>query len=62
MPKVKKIVKDGVELDYISNESSIKFVCDICHKEKVAKKYAEYSENGIIMRICNNCYGWKFCK
>lgn len=61
--KKKTVVKNNVAYDFISEEYSIKFICDICKKEKTSKKYVEYrDENMLMIRICNACYGWKVCK
>lgn len=61
--KKKTVVKNGVTYDFISEDQSIKFVCDICKKEKTSKKYAEYRDIGMhVIRICNACYGWKICQ
>ena len=59
----KTVVKNGVAYDYISEDASIKFVCDICKKEKISKKHIKYrDENLNEVHICNACYGWKVCQ
>jgi len=35
--KKKTVVKNGVTYDFISEDQSVKFVCDICNKEKTSK-------------------------
>ena len=35
--KKKTVIKNGVAYDYISEDASVKFVCDICKKEKISK-------------------------
>ena len=61
--KNKTVIKNGVTYYLISEDQSIKFVCDICKKEKTSKKHVEYRDNGMhVTLICNACYGWKICK
>lgn len=48
--KNKTVIKNGVTYYLISEDQSIKFVCDICKKEKTSKKYVEYRDNG--MHVC----------
>lgn len=61
--KKKTVVKSGISYDFISEEKSIKFICDICKKEKTSKKYVEFhDDNMLVARICNACYGWKVCQ
>ena len=53
-----KILKvNGKTCDYIKLDESVEFFCDRCKKRKIAKKYAEYTENGVTKKLCNGCYG-----
>lgn len=50
---------DNILYRYMSSDICIKYICARCNREKISKKYAEYSDiNGNIKRICNGCYGF----
>ena len=57
MDMLKDGVPIGIILEYIKGEDCIEFFCARCGKRKIAKKYAQFSDNETIKRVCNGCYG-----
>lgn len=45
----------------IKKDTIESFLCPICGKEKISKKYAIEINNPNV-RICNSCYGWTLKK
>ncbi len=54
---MKTLKVNGNNCEYIKLDNNIEFICCRCHKRKIARKYAQFQENGEMRKLCNGCYG-----